>query len=167
MQLIASYHIAMPSLRTLHMQLSTSIPMAGRQWMRLVENALAHHQISGACAIPLLLIGRSGGIHQVALAEEIGIMGPSMVRLLDRLCSAELVLREQDAHDRRAKRLWLTEAGKLLADELEERLSRLRMTVFKDLTEAELLTALKVNEQLSGAVSKLEHDASRRRRESP
>jgi MarR family transcriptional regulator for hemolysin len=158
----------MSQLRALQMKVSTSVPIAGRHWMRLIEHALSNHEISGACAIPLLLIGRSGGgIHQVALAEQVGVMGPSMVRLLDRLCAAGLVRREQDSSDRRAKTLWLTDTGDVLAGQLEQRLDRLRHEVLRGLSKSDLEAALRVNETLANAVGRLDHDASRRRRSAP
>lgn len=133
--------------------------------MRLVEHALSHHEISSACAIPLVLIGRSGGgIHQVALAEQVGVMGPSMVRLLDRLCEAGLVRREQDTTDRRAKTLWLTTRGEALARELEQRLKRLRQEVLGDLPESDLRAALRVQEHLTAAIARLEPEGAKKRR---
>ncbi len=86
----------------LQMQLSSGLLYAGRQWQRLADSRLGSYGISTACTMPLLMIGRSGGgIRQVALAQQLGMEGPSLVRLLDKLCASDLVRRESDASDRR------------------------------------------------------------------
>jgi MarR family transcriptional regulator for hemolysin len=97
----------------LQMQLSSGLLYAGRQWQRLADSRLGSYGISTACTMPLLMIGRSGGgIRQVALAQQLGMEGPSLVRLLDKLCASDLVRRESDASDRRANLLWLTDAAR-------------------------------------------------------
>jgi len=116
-----------------------------RQWQRLVQARLGSHGVSSACISPLLLVGRSGGgLRQVELAQELGMEGPSLVRLLDKLASLNLLRREADANDRRAKQLWLTEAGQALYSELEQGLTALRQEVLADMTDAELQAVLKL-----------------------
>ncbi|MBR7540341.1 hypothetical protein KC221_29585, partial [Mycobacterium tuberculosis] len=62
----------------LQMQLSSGLLYAGRQWQRLADSRLGSYGISTACTMPLLMIGRSGGgIRQVALAQQLGMEGPS------------------------------------------------------------------------------------------
>ena len=54
------------------------------------DSRLGSYGISTACTMPLLMIGRSGGgIRQVALAQQLGMEGPSLVRLLDKLCASD------------------------------------------------------------------------------
>ena len=137
-------------------QLSGGLLLASRQWQRLVDVALDRFGISGACTAPLLLIGRSGGgIRQVALAQRLGMEGPSLVRLLDRLGEQKLVRRECDSSDRRANQLWLTEAGKTLVGQLEARLVELRREVFGALSPTEVQAALKLWRLLGEASEKL------------
>ncbi|GHH59315.1 MULTISPECIES: MarR family winged helix-turn-helix transcriptional regulator [Gammaproteobacteria] len=138
-------------------QLSSGLLLASRQWQRLVDAALEPFGISGACTAPLLLIGRSGGgIRQVALAQKLGMEGPSLVRLLDRLGEQGLVRRECDAHDRRANQLWLTEAGQALVGQLEARLVELRRDVLGTLSPAEVEAVLKLWRLIGDASEK--HD---------
>jgi len=133
-------------------ELTAGLMLARRQWQRLVDNALEGVGISAACTGPLLMIGRAnGGIRQVQLAQQLGMEGPSLVRLLDRLCSQDLVRREADASDRRANTLWLTDAGVALVDELETRLGAQRSAVFGSLTDAEIAATLRVWQLLSEA----------------
>jgi MarR family transcriptional regulator, transcriptional regulator for hemolysin len=137
-------------------RLSSGLLLASRQWQRLVDTALSEYGISGACTSPLLLIGRSGGgIRQVALAQQLGMEGPSLVRLLDRLGEQGLVRRESDSSDRRANLLWLTDEGQALVGRLEARLVELRGDVFGALSAAEIQANLKLWHLLSEAGDRL------------
>ncbi len=116
-----------------------------RNWRRICQATLVSYGISEACAVPLLMIGRLGdGVHQVKVAQASGMESPSLVRLLDQLCSAGLVCRAEDQHDRRAKALSLTERGRALVQAVEVQLVRLRHEVLADLTPADLAVALRV-----------------------
>ncbi|WDS35294.1 MarR family transcriptional regulator [Pseudoxanthomonas sp.] len=135
----------MPTPDHLRFQLSSGLILAGRQWQKVVDNALAGQGISNAMTMPLLMIGRSGGgIRQVELAQLIGVEGPSLVRILDKLATAGLVRRECDANDRRANLLWLTEAGEVLLQQLETQLADLRRATFGALSAQEMDTILRL-----------------------
>ena len=143
-----------PDQRTqLQMQLSSGLLCAGRQWQRLADQRLQDSGISAACAMPLLMIQRAGcGIRQVDLARQLGMEGPSLERLLDKLAHNGLVRRQDDPTDRRAKQLWLTPQGQTMAVELESQLTRLREEVFGALSTDELLTILKAWQLLADAM---------------
>lgn len=136
----------------LQMQLSSGLLCAGRQWQRLADKRLQDCGITAACAMPLLMIQRAGGgIRQVTLARQLGMEGPSLVRLLDKLSDSGLVRRENDPDDRRAKQLWLTEQGQDLVGELENHLIGLREEIFGALSSDELATVLKLWQLLADA----------------
>lgn len=100
----------------------------------------------------MLFIRRLGqGVRQVELAEYVGLEGASLVRLLDQLCAAGLVVREVDASDRRANALRLTEAGETLAEKLEVELSQLRAKVFANIPREDFDAVLRVFETLNRA----------------
>ena len=119
--------------------------LAGRQWRRAADAEVERHGISDATALPLVLIGRMAGEpRQNALAEAVGIEGPSLVRLLDQLEKAGLVVRKEDPTDRRAKVLSLTPAGRSVVAKMEADLTRLRETVFAKVDAADLEASLRV-----------------------
>lgn len=137
-------------------QLSSGLLVAARQWQRLADQAFAEFGLSSACTGPLLMVGRSGGgIRQVALAQQLGMEGPSLVRLLDKLAAQGLVRREADSSDRRANQLWLTDAGQALVGRIEIRLDALRAEVFGALSEAQVQTVLTLWEQIAQAHARL------------
>jgi MarR family transcriptional regulator for hemolysin len=69
---------------------------------------------------------------------------PSLVRLLDQLCHAGYVRRTEDAHDRRAKCLSLTDTGRELVQAVEIELVRLRNEVLEGIAPSDLEAALRV-----------------------
>ncbi len=140
----------------LQMQLSSGLLYAGRQWQRLADSRLGSYGISTATTMPLLMIGRAGGgIRQVTLAHQLGMEGPSLVRLLDKLAASGLVRRECDASDRRANLLWLTEEGQALVSTLESQLIDLRQDVFGELSLEELQAVLKAWALLAEAADRI------------
>lgn len=126
-------------------RLTSTLLLAGRQWRRLVAEALATDGISEARAAPLVWLGRlGGGVNQVTLAAHIGIEGTSLVRQLDQLSAAGLIERRDDPEDRRAKTLWLTAEGAALTARIEAVLAALRGEVFRGVSEAEVQGAFRV-----------------------
>lgn len=89
------------------------LTLAARRWRRTIDEALARYDLSDASWRPLLHLDRLGeGARQQDLAHALGIEGPSLVRLLDRLAAAELIERREDPTDRRAKTLHFTARGR-------------------------------------------------------
>ncbi|MGH1569468.1 MarR family winged helix-turn-helix transcriptional regulator [Methylobacterium sp. P31] len=137
--------MAEKDLRQLRQAYTHTLLLTGRQWRRVADMAADRHGISEAKALPLVMIGRMGGEpRQHALAEAVGIEGPSLVRLLDQLEAAGLVARREDPSDRRAKVLGLTPAGKTVVERMEDDLARLREAMFDGVSEADLETCMRV-----------------------
>jgi len=137
------------------LRLTSSLLKAGPDWRRIVRDIVTAHGISQACAEPLIMIGRLGeGVRQIAVADELGIEGPSLVRLLDQLCAAGLVERHEDSGDRRAKSLWLTAEGRRITAEIERRLVEARAVVFAEFSQAEIETALRILDTLHAGAAK-------------
>ena len=91
------------------------------------------------------MIGRLGeGVRQVQVAQAAGMESPSLVRLLDQLCHAGYVCRTEDAQDRRAKCLSLTDTGRELVQAVESELVRLRHEVLEGIDQSDLEATLRV-----------------------
>ncbi len=131
---------------------AAALARAARAWRRAVDQALAAHGLSRASTLPLTVLMRLGdGVRQVALAEQTGVEGPTLVRLLDHLQASELIERRDDPVDRRARAIYLTPAGRRRAEEAEAVLAELRAALLAEVGEAELATALDVFERIERA----------------
>jgi DNA-binding MarR family transcriptional regulator len=79
----------------------------------------------------------------VDLADVLELQPISLVRLLDRLVEHGLVERRSDPKDRRANRLFVTAAGRQLADDLDSLRNEIATDVLQDLPTAAIQTSLK------------------------
>ena len=128
-----------PSLPTIHSEIGLLITRLGRLWRREADQALADHGLSLATALPLMVLLRRGKcVRQGVLAEEMGIEGPSLVRLIDLLQAEKLVERREDPTDRRAKTLHLTPTGEAKAEEINRVLRRVRAELLQDIAPGDL-----------------------------
>jgi MarR family transcriptional regulator for hemolysin len=93
----------------------------------------------------LIYVHRLGGsMRQGELARCMGIEGPSLVRLLDQLVAAGLVVRRDDALDRRGKHVEITDAGVALMLGLEPCLEQVRGRMLAGVSAADLAATLRV-----------------------
>jgi MarR family transcriptional regulator for hemolysin len=135
----AIYFGMAPSQTTIHAEFGFLMRRIVRLWRREADQALADHGLSEATAVPLLVLSRWGKCaRQGVLAEEMGIEGPSLVRLIDLLQAEGLVERREDPTDRRAKMLHLTAIGETKADEIDRVLRRVRAYLLKDISSEDL-----------------------------
>ncbi|HYS65063.1 MAG TPA: MarR family transcriptional regulator [Paraburkholderia sp.] len=135
----------MSNLDLLRRIVSSSLIVAARKWRRTSHGVLAAFNVSEACATPLLTASRLGAaVRQVTLADHIGIEGPSLVRLLDQLCAAGLMRRDEDPEDRRAKTVVLTDEGRAVTAQMEEELVTLRAQALKGVSRNDLEATLRV-----------------------
>jgi MarR family transcriptional regulator for hemolysin len=128
-----------PSPATIFDEIGFLIRRIGRLWRREADQALVDHGLSQATALPLVVLSRWGkSARQGVLAEEMGIEGPSLVRLIDLLQAEGLVERREDPTDRRAKMLHLTALGETKAEEVNRVLRRVRAYLLKDISSEDL-----------------------------
>jgi len=121
-----------------------SVISVGRVWRRIVDTALADSGFSQAMALPLLVLSRGDHVRQGVIAEELGLEGPSLVRVIDFLVAEKLITRKEDASDRRAKILSLTEKGRRRAIKIERSVDGLRKRFLTEVSEPELAAAVEI-----------------------
>jgi len=110
-----------------------------RLYRQGVDEALSGLGLSDALALPVVLLGRRAeGMRQKELADELGVEGPSLVRLLDRLVESGLVERREDPADRRAKIVQLTEQGRAHSRRASLALDRYRTSLLEQSSDAEI-----------------------------
>jgi MarR family transcriptional regulator for hemolysin len=143
----------MPDRRSEERALTARLLRLARIYRRETDKALAAHGISDARALPVLHIARLGeGVLQGVLAEELGVEGPSLVRILDQLCAAGLVERRDDPNDGRAKTLHLSDDGRAMAALVEARLDGLRSSLLAQVIDADLAATLRTLSRFEAAL---------------
>ncbi len=103
-------------------------------WRQLMDSELAHHGLSQAKWRTLAILSLyPDGLIQSELAEELGIEGPSLVAMVDRLSRDEWVERVQCGSDRRCKIIRLSERALPLIDEIRQSAEKLYARTFAEL----------------------------------
>ena len=146
-----------PSQAHIHAELGRLVARLGRVWRRESDQALSDHGLSYATAIPLLVLSRQGeNVRQGVLADELGIEGPSLVRLIDLLQAEGLVERREDPTDRRAKTLHLTRAGEATVEQTNRILRRVRANLLKDIGPEELAVTFETLQRIEQRANRLQ-----------
>jgi MarR family transcriptional regulator, transcriptional regulator for hemolysin len=138
-----------PSQAIIQSGIGLLIARLARVWRREADQALADHGLSQATAMPLMVLSRRGKcVRQGVLADEMGIEGPSLVRLIDLLQAEGLVERREDPTDRRAKTLHLTPTGEAKVEEINRVLRRVRAYLLKDIDADDLAVTFDTLERI-------------------
>jgi DNA-binding MarR family transcriptional regulator len=120
---------------------------------RRMAEALAVHGLTVAQFDVLATLGCGDGITQQELAEWLLVTKGNIVGLIDRVSAAGWVERRPDPEDRRVNRLYLTDAGRMLASEAQPGQYALVKKIFGSLTETELRQMHALLRRLDGARS--------------
>jgi MarR family transcriptional regulator for hemolysin len=133
------------SVRKLRASFTRSLILASRRWKALADATMKSRDLSHATALVVIVIDSLGSaVTQIELAREIGIEGPTLVRLLDQLEKQGRIERRENPDDRRAKLVSLSRAGKDLVAEIQMELERLRDAAFADVDRRDIEAALRV-----------------------
>lgn len=128
-----------------------------RVWRMRLDQRLRPLGLSQAKWRALLNLARDGeGMTQKALAERLGIEGPSLVGLLDRLAADGWVERLVCPQDRRVRRIYLTAKARSTLEEIEAVATQLRRELFGDIPEEELRRCQEVLRRIRDKAESLE-----------
>ncbi|MBY8070069.1 MarR family transcriptional regulator [Vibrio fluvialis] len=129
--------------------------IAARLWRRHLDQRLAQAGIKDISWAPLLHLDEFGdGISQKDLATSVGMEGSTLVRLLDTLEQKGQIERQADSHDRRAKRIYLTDAGREQVSALRAELLQIETEMLADVSDEQIDVMLEV---LDGLITKFKH----------
>jgi MarR family transcriptional regulator for hemolysin len=124
-------------------------------WRKVADQVLDEYGLSHSTARPLLALWLLGGeARQGVVAEEAGLEGPSIVRVIDLLLADCLVTRREDPSDRRAKIISLTDKGRERVGQIWEILSSLRGTLLSKVRDEDLSTTVAVLRNLEKSLNK-------------
>lgn len=141
-------------LDTPYLSLGSTLMHVARCWRREIDRTLQSHGLSQTMVMPLIVLNRAGGpVRQGLIADEIGVEGPSLVRVIDALERDGLISRVCDLSDRRAKMVALTAPGQDKAAEIEIILADIRNELTADIDPENLATTLDVMQQLLGKLA--------------
>ncbi len=122
-----------------HADFTLMLIKVARLYRQGVDAALSRLELSDALALPVVLLGRRPeGMRQIQLAEELGVEGPSLVRLLDRLVEVGLVERQPDPTDRRANIVHLTKDGRAHSRSASRALDAYRTSLLGEVPAAQI-----------------------------
>ncbi|KQV63933.1 MarR family transcriptional regulator [Rhizobium sp. Root1220] len=89
-------------------------------------------------------LNKKDGINQRELADRLELETPTLVRILDAMEAQGFVERRVAQNDRRAKEIYITETGKVVAGEIDDIAVSVRAQVIAGIPDADLRTALDV-----------------------
>jgi DNA-binding MarR family transcriptional regulator len=111
---------------------------------RMMAHELAEELRPASVAIGqwavLMFLWARDGMSQAELSRVVAIEPPTMVRTIDRMVRDELVTRDPDPNDGRVSRIYLTERGRSLRDELVPKAMAVNARVLSRMTEGEIRT---------------------------
>ncbi|PST21037.1 MarR family transcriptional regulator [Rhizobium sp. JAB6] len=89
-------------------------------------------------------LSRRDGINQRELADELELETPTLVRILDAMEAQNFIERRAAVSDRRAKQIFMTESGKVVAAEVEALATSVRADILEGISDKDVGMALKV-----------------------
>jgi DNA-binding MarR family transcriptional regulator len=132
----------MPMALDLKRQLVAQLVESSRLLRNYIDHRAKARGTTRAQWIVLFRLRRQEGLSQVDLADVLELQPISLVRLLDRLVEHGLLERRHDPKDRRANRLFLTETGKQLVDDLDSLRDAIATDVLRDISQDSIETSL-------------------------
>lgn len=137
----------------LFMHFTHALTRVARAYKTAADKVASCYGLSPATAWPAVMIDQMGnGIRPGEVAEALGLDPSSVVRVIDQLIAAELLIREEDANDRRARLLSLTEDGKQRVRQIGTAMRPFRQCLFEDIDPKDVEIALTVLEKLGDAI---------------
>jgi MarR family transcriptional regulator for hemolysin len=132
---------------------SAALHGTARAWRLAIDKRLKHLGIGQAGWMTIAMVAKSReAMSQRALADLVGVEGPSMVSMLDRLEREGLVSRAPSPTDRRVKLVHLTEAGTALFKQVRKEADAVRASLFDGMDPQALAGAAELLEMLRARI---------------
>ena len=120
-----------------------------RAWRALMDQRLRHLGLSQAKWLALLHIYRGGtDMTQKELASRLGVEGPTLTALLDRLMRDDYILRRESPTDRRSKTVHLTPKAKQVMKKIIGVAAQLRSELFTDIPTKDLQVCIRTFQRI-------------------
>lgn len=146
-------------MNALHEEFSLLLGEVQRTWRGKLDERLRPLGLSQAKWVALLHLSRSPqAIGQSELASRIGIEGPTLVGLLDRLAKDGYVERRASPSDRRVKLVHLSPKGEQVLQQIKPIASELRAELLGKFTDAQLRDGIGMLRFIKETADRLEDD---------
>jgi MarR family transcriptional regulator for hemolysin len=136
-------------------QFAFELGQVSRKWRTRVNARLRHTGMSQPRWYALLQLSKLGPVSQTELAGQIGIEGPTLVRLLDALEKQGLIERQVAEGDRRVKIVRLTPGAQPILKAITEITNQFRNELFGGIPQEELAAACRLLQKLTDRLEKL------------
>lgn len=135
---------------------SAALHATARAWRIALDARLKDLGVGQSGWLTIAIIAKSKTeLSQRALADQLGVEGPSVVSMLDRLEQAGLVLRAPCPTDRRVKLVHLTDAGRALYAKVRKQADAFRASVLAGVDADALAAATGLMESLRGRIEEM------------
>lgn len=125
--------------------LGITIGEVSRCWRAKLDERLRPLGLSQSRWMVLLHLSKRGdGVVQKALAEWLGIEGPTLVRILDRMTEDGWIERRESSTDRRAKTVHLTEQSRAIIAQINKVAVKLRSELLTDIPPEDIEVCMRV-----------------------
>lgn len=135
-------------------EFAIEIGRVSRQWRKRLDERLKQTGLTQARWVVLLQLSQTGPVSQKDLAGIVGVEGPTLVRVLDKLEQQGLVERKACGDDRRVKHIYLTDTARPVLARITEIAAVLRKELLEDVADEDLRAAREV---LRTVGDRLEH----------
>ena len=86
----------------------------------------------------IVMLVKHNGLTQKEIADKLGLEGPTLIPIIDKMEKEELVVRKVDTSDRRNNRIYRTEKADALWGRMMQCASKVRQVSVKEISEADL-----------------------------
>jgi MarR family transcriptional regulator for hemolysin len=135
---------------------STVLHATARSWRIGLDARLKDLGVGQSGWLTIAILAKTkADLSQRALADQLGVEGPSVVSMLDRLEQAGLVLRVPCPTDRRVKLVQLTDAGRALYAKVRKQADSFRASVLDGVPPEQLAAATALLETLRTRIEEM------------
>jgi MarR family transcriptional regulator for hemolysin len=136
-------------------QLVSQLVESSRLLRNYIDHRAKNRGTTRAQWIVLFRLRDQEGLSQVDLADVLELQPISLVRLLDRLVEHGLLERRPDPKDRRANRLFLTDRGRQLVDDLDSLRDAIATDVLHDVPDQRIEASLQTLRDIKDRIKSL------------
>ncbi|PAV25518.1 MarR family transcriptional regulator for hemolysin [Tamilnaduibacter salinus] len=140
-------------------QFPFAVARVTRRWRKMLDERLKNLGVTQARWSTMFYLERGGeGLTQRELANLMAIENPTLVRLLDSLEKQGLIERRPCEHDRRARRLFLTDEGHRFMNDMNTRAQAMREEMLDGIPDEKIAVALEVFEGILANSEKIKEN---------